>query len=389
MNAILAGALDGAKKSETWYHRKTRFARLHDQDQLQTAITVSALLSLTPQRILIVLLGAIGDVTRALPLLTGLRRAYPHASITWAIEPVAAPLLDYHPALNEILLYPRTQGPRAFLPFLHEIRRRHFDLVLDLQRHFKSGLISFWSGAAVRLGFHRSNTKEGNWLFNSHTIEAVPDFSLKLNQYLKFAEALGLPDDGVSFDLRLRAEEEQRVEILLSGTPRPFAVFFLGSRWPSRFWFPEATAEVARTLHQEYGMGIVLVGGPSETIFAQQVSKATAGVVTNLSGQTTLRDLIGIFSRARLAMGPDSGPMHIAAATGVPVISLWGATSPVRSAPWGSEAFVLRGEAACSPCYTRHCPIGRLCMQRITPGQVIAMVRKIFERPEEVSGIGG
>jgi len=336
------------------------------------------LIPLTPQRILIVLLGAIGDVTRALPLLTRLRRVYREAHIAWAVEPTAAPLLDAHPALNEVLLYRRTRGPVAFLPFLCDIRRRRFDLVLDLQRHAKSGLVSWWSGAPLRLGFHRKNTKEGNWLFNTHTIAPVPDFSLKLRQYLAFADALNLPDDGVHFDLRLREEEEQRVETLLASTGRPFAAFFLGSRWPSRFWFPQATATVARTLQQEYGMAIVLLGGQNEAAFAREVNEAVGGKVTNLSGQTSLRDLIGIFTRAHLAFGPDSGPMHIAAATGTPVISLWGATSPVRSAPWGSEELVLSGLAACSPCYTRRCPIGRVCMQRITPEQVLAAARKVL-----------
>jgi lipopolysaccharide heptosyltransferase II len=290
-------------------------------------------------------------------------------------------LLDYHPALNNVLLYQRGRGAQEFLPFLRRVRQQRFDLVLDLQRHLKSGFISFWSGALIRLGFHHRNTKEGNWLFNTHTIDAIPDFSLKLGQYLKFADALGLPGDGVSFDLRLRPEEEQHIETLLAETQRPFAVFFLGSRWPSRFWFPQATAEVAQALQQEYGMAVVLVGGQSEVAFAQEVWVAARGELTNLSGKTTLRDLVGIFSRARLAMGPDSGPMHIAAATGIPVISLWGATSPVRSVPWGSETFVLQGPAACSPCYTRHCPIGRACMQRITPGHVMQKVRAILQPP--------
>jgi lipopolysaccharide heptosyltransferase II len=327
-----------------------------------------------------VLLGAIGDVTRALPLLTRLRHAYPEAHIAWAVEPAAAPLLDYHPALNEVLVYHRTQGLVTFFPFLRDIRRRHFDLVLDLQRHAKSGLVSRWSGAAIRLGFHRRNSKEGNWLFNTHTIAPLPDFSLKLTQYLKFADALGLPDDGVHFDLRLRAEEERQVEAQLADVSRPFAAFFLGSRWPSRFWIPQATAAVARTLLQEYGMGVVLLGGQSEVTFAQEVSDAVRGGITNLTGQTSLRDLIGIFARACLALGPDSGPMHIAAATGTPVISLWGATSPIRSAPWGSAELVLQGPAACSPCYVRQCPIGRVCMQRITPEHVLAVVRRVLAK---------
>ena len=200
----------------------------------------------SPQRILIVLLGAIGDVTRALPLLMRVRRAYPDSHIAWAVEPAAAPLLDYHPALNDVLIYHRARGLRAFVPFLRAVRGQGFDLVLDLQRHAKSGLVSWWSAAPVRLGFHPTNTKEGNWLFNTHTIEPVADFSLKLGQYLKFAERLGLEEPpAVEFGLRLRPEEERRVERLLGDTPQPFAAFFLGSRWPSRFWFPESTAQVA------------------------------------------------------------------------------------------------------------------------------------------------
>jgi lipopolysaccharide heptosyltransferase II len=332
-----------------------------------------------PQRILIVLLGAIGDVTRALPLLTRVRRAYPDAYIAWAVEPAAAPLLESHPALNEVLLYPRTKGIFTFFPFLREIRKREFDFVLDLQRHVKSGIVSWWSRAPVRLGFHRTNTKEGNWLFNTHTIAPIPDFSLKLGQYLQFAQTLQLPDDAVRFDLRLRPEEEQQVEAQLADTRHPFAVFFLGSRWPSRFWFAQATAAVAQTLIHNYGMGIVLVGAKSEVSFAQDVMAAMEARVTNLTGETSLRDLIGIFSRAQLALGPDCGPMHIAAATGIPVISLWGATSPLRSAPWGSEELALQGAAACSPCYVRRCPIERRCMQRITPEQVLATVHTVLK----------
>ncbi|HXG19167.1 MAG TPA: lipopolysaccharide heptosyltransferase II [Methylomirabilota bacterium] len=335
-----------------------------------------------PQRILIVLLGAIGDVTRALPLLTRLRSAYPAAYIAWAVEPAAASLVESHPALNEVIVYRRAQGIFAFLPFLHTIRRKKFDLVLDLQRHAKSGLISWWSRAPVRLGFHRTNTKEGNWLFNTHTIDPVPDFSLKLDQYLKFAEALQLPEKEIRFDLQLRRDEDLRIDTLLLHTPRPFAAFFLGSRWPSRFWFPEATAAVARSLIHHYGMGVVLLGGQDEAPFAQEIADAVGADVTDLTGKTSLRDLVGIFAQARFALGPDSGPMHIAAATGIPVISLWGATSPLRSAPWGSAEFVIQGTAACSPCYVRRCPIDRRCMQQITPEQVLTVIRMILQREE-------
>ena len=98
----------------------------------------------------------------------------------------------------------------------------------------------------------------------------------------------------------------------------------------------------------------------------------------NLAGRTILRDLIGIFQRARAAFGPDSGPMHIAAAVGTPVVSLWGATSAARSAPWGSEAAVIAGAASCSPCYLRRCPIGRVCMQNIGVDTVLETLHTVL-----------
>jgi lipopolysaccharide heptosyltransferase II len=258
------------------------------------------------------------------------------------------------------------------------VRQRRFDLVLDLQRHLKSGLVSLCSGAPVRLGFHRKNAKEGNWLFSTHHIPPVEEFTLKLAQYLKFADTLGVTDGEVRFGLQLSAEEEKQVDQLLANTPYPFAAFFLGSRWESRFWFVDYTAEVARRLVEEFALGVVLLGGRGEQEFAEEVERQAGVPVTNLAGQTGLRELIGVFQRARVAVGPDSGPMHIAAAVGVPVVSLWGATSPARSAPWGSEQLVIVGQAACSPCYVRRCPIGRLCMRRITPEMVLAKISQVI-----------
>src|SRR6266478_4832950 len=145
------------------------------------------------ERILIVLLGAIGDVTRALPLAMRVRAAYPQARIAWAVEPAAAPLLEEHPALDERLVFARAGGAATFLRFLRRVRAGGFDLVLDLQRHLKSGLVSAASRAPVRIGFHRRNAKELNWLFNTHTIEPVDERGWKLEQYARFGDLLELP----------------------------------------------------------------------------------------------------------------------------------------------------------------------------------------------------
>lgn len=336
---------------------------------------------LAPERILIVLLGAIGDVVRAMPLVMRVRRGFPRARVTWAVEPPAAPLLDRHPAIDEQLVFRRDLGARGFLTFLGEVRRRRFDLTLDLQRHLKSGVVSRTSGAPRRIGFHRSNTKEGNWLFNTQTIPPQRHWSSKLVQYSAFAERLGLPPSPVEFGLSLRRDEEERVERLLVTVPRPFAAAFIGSSWESRWWLADRTAAVLSELRSRFGVCAVLVGAPGrEREFAAEIERAVPQGVVNLAGETTLRDLVGIFARARVAFGPDCGPMHIAAAVGTPVVSLWGATSPARSAPWGSEDLALVGHVACQPCYLRRCPIERVCMREIGVEAVVSALEKALGR---------
>ena len=315
-------------------------------------------------RILIVLLGAIGDVVRGLPLLMRLRRAYPDAHITWAVEPLSEPIVRGHPALDEVVVFERRGGARAFTAFLRRIRAVRPDLVLDLQRHLKSGITSRASGAPLRLGFARANSREGNWLFNNAHVPPRPHHSSKLLHFLTFADWLELPETPVEFGLRPSPAEEARAQELLAGIDRPFLAAFVGSSCESRLWFPDRTARVIEAV-AEQGMEAVLLGGPGDVAFAAQVEAASAVPLRNLAGETSLRDLFGIFARAAVAFGPDSGPMHIAAAVGTPVVSMWGATSAARSMPWGSEAGVLQGEAACMPCFRKTCPIGRVCMQAI------------------------
>ena len=328
------------------------------------------------ERVLIVLLGAIGDVARALPLLARLRAGYPRARIAWALEPAAAPLLEHHPALDDRLVFARAGGVRAFARFLGAVRDFRADLTLDLQRHAKSGCVSFASRAPVRIGFHRRNAKELNWLWNTHTIDPVDPRGWKVEQYLRFADLLELPPAAPT-GVALTATEETQIETLLGEHPRPFAAFFLASTWESRLWFAAGYARLAESLAQR-GLDAVLVGAADASAIAAETRTLARVPLLDLTARTTLRETYGILARARLAVGPDCGPMHLAAAAGTPVVSLWGATTPARSAPRGSEDLVLVGRVACTPCYRRTCPIGRRCMQAITPERVTAVVDRVL-----------
>lgn len=337
--------------------------------------------SAPPRRVLIILLGAIGDVVRALPLLGRMRRAWPQAHIAWAVEPKSQPIIQDHPWLNQLIVYDRRQAPWSFVPFLRQVRAGRFDLVVDLQRHLKSGIVGMVSGARDRIGFAAANTKEFNHRFTTRQISPQPNMRLKLTQYQAFADTLGVPPAPIEFGLSLPAEEDAKARAALAQARRPLMGVILGSSWPSRIYFPESVAAVVRELAQPADgsepLFPVLIGGPEEAAMGDAVMRNLDGLeALNLAGRTRLRDLIGIFSECAVAFGPDSGPMHIAAAMGCPVVSLWGATAPQRSAPWGYADLALHGDIPCHPCYLRDCPIGRECMRRIAPAAVIAMVRR-------------
>ncbi len=333
-----------------------------------------------PKKILIVLHGSIGDVTRALPLATLLRAGFPQANLAWAVEPSSLPLVQNYPAVDEVILFDRRRWWADVWPFLKQIRSKRFDLVIDLQRIFKSGVISRWSGAPRRVGFNRRDGKEFNWLFNNHFIPAFGEDISKLDHYLKFAEYLGVATRPVAWSFNLSGAEETAVDRHLAGVKRSFAVLLVGSRWESKQWFPAQVAGCGKVIDERYGLDVVLLGAKGEERLAEQAMSHPGFSATNLVGLTSLREALGIVTRARVVVGPDTGLMHIAAAVGTPVVSLWGATSPRRTGPYGFEDLIIQGRAACVPCYRRHCPIGRVCMQSISVEEIAGKITQALSR---------
>lgn len=346
-------------------------------------------MTLDPKKILVVLHGSVGDVTRAIPLVNLVRRGFPEALIAWAVEAAAFPLVEHHPALNEAILFDRSRWWKSLGPFLRQIRSQRFDLVLDLQRHLKSGLISWWSGAPARVGFHRRDAKELNWLFNNRHIPATEAGTSKLADYLKFAELLGIEPYPIEWKFPRLAEEAERVESLVGAAGESFAAFYVGARWESKRWFAGETAKAAAEIHRRYGLEIVLLGGKGDIPFAREVERQAAIRLFDRTGRTTLSEAIEILRRAKVAVGPDSGLMHLSAAVGTPVVSLWGATDPARTGPFGYERLAVRGRAACAPCYLRRCPIGRVCMRFIASESVVEKVGEALSRKGGDRGASG
>jgi heptosyltransferase-1 len=327
-------------------------------------------------RILIVLPGALGDVVRALPLLGRIRRSRPAAHVGWVVEPPSAPVLAGHRWLDEVLVFERRAGWATFPGFVRRLHAGGWDVALDLGRGIKSALLARASGAPARLGFAREDTREGGWLLATRRLPRQGVERSKLEQFLAFGDLLDLPHGPVGFGIEPTAVEAEQADALLAGLRRPVVAACVGSSCPARRWFPDRTAAVVNALDESPGGSAVLLGTAADAAFGAAVARATRRPVRDLIGRTSLRQLIAVLARCGLAFGPDSGALHLAAAMGTPVVSLWGATSADRSAPFGWEQLVVQGDAPCAPCFLRDCPIGRVCMQAIAPATVLEKARQ-------------
>lgn len=314
--------------------------------------------------LLIILTGSLGDVTRGLSLIKPLKTYWPQRKLVWLVEAKWAGLLQLNPYLDELVMFKRGANPADLANLKAALRRFHFHTSLDLQRILKSGFLTALAGARLKLGFNRKNAKEFNWLFNNQHIPYYPDSLPKLEHYLKFLDYLKVPypkKPDFGLDCELMA---QMLPPEIKALNAPYAVLAAGSSWPSKDWHVSGYKELTQYLHTTYGLHSVIGGDKSQTAIAAEITASQPPYITDLTGRTNLPQLAAVLSQASVAVGPDSGAGHIAAAVQTPYISLFGPTAPQRTAPYGYENLVVQLERPCRPCYKKNCP-NNLCMSQI------------------------
>lgn len=329
--------------------------------------------------LLIILTGSLGDVTRGLCLVKPLKTFWPDRHIIWLVEAKWAGLLQLNPYIDDLIIFQRNAKPAVLSKLKTELKNRRFHTSLDLQRIFKSGFLTWLAGARLKLGFNRKNAKEFNWLFNNRHIPYFPDTLPKLEHYLKFLDYLkvpypAVPDFGLNRELMAKMLPAPLMEM-----HAPYAVLAAGSSWPSKDWHVAGYQTLAQYLHDAYGLHSVITGDKSQTGIAKEIITGHPSYITDLTGQTNLPQLAAILSRAQVAVGPDSGAGHIAAAAGTPYISLFGPTSPVRTAPYGFEHLVVQLNMNCGPCYKKNCPDNQ-CMRQIGLAEIKPKLEKVLTR---------
>jgi len=335
-------------------------------------------------KILLIKLSAIGDVVQTLPALEAIKRNYPDSDITWVVEDAAAGILEGHPLVSRLLVSrrktwtrmlrrPRTffQGIRGIFGFFRELRDTRYDIAIDLQGLFKSGILVGLALADRKIGFDHG--REFSSLFLNERLPAYDPEKHALERYLDVARYLGAKDPPPTCALPIGGELElmrQRVAgIRKEG--RLLVAINPVARWKTKLWPERNFAELADRLISERNVAVIFTGSPDDRAVISRILSMMRKDALNWAGETTLKELAALAALSDLFITTDTGPMHLAAAAGARVLALFGPTAPWRTGPYGRSHRVVRKGTECSPCFKKECAFRVRCMEAITVEDVM------------------
>jgi lipopolysaccharide heptosyltransferase I len=337
------------------------------------------------RRVALVKPSALGDIVHSLPVLTALRRRFPAAHLTWVVNRGYEPLLRGHRDLDDTLPFDRAvrragwgRSLTYYGRFLAELRRRRYDLLIDLQGLLRSGLMAAASGAARRVGF--SSAREGAaWFYTDVVPVTKAEYGRihAVDRYWRVAEALGVGDLPKEFHVPIPDDARLWARAALRDCPRPWLVLGVGSRWQTKRWPPGHFAALARRAQERFGGTALFVGGGDETSLAEAVRCRLAGPTCDLTGRTTLPQLAAVLEQADVVLANDTGPLHLAAALGRPVVAPYTCTSVRLTGPYGALGGAVETTVWCQGSRLKRC--GRLdCMAELTPDRLWPPLREVL-----------
>jgi len=339
--------------------------------------------------ILIIKLSAIGDVVHSLPLLEVLRQRFPLARIDWLVEEDASGIVEGHPSINGLLVFPRKSWLQRFKKkgesisvgreaarFIRGLRSKRYDIVIDLQGLLKSGVLTFLAMGKRKIALN--NGREGSWLF-VHERVAVPSREMHaLERYLYIARSLGVEDPRWDGSIPVFENDKAYVDALLGkqDLDRILVAVNPMAKWETKLWEPSRFALLADRINEKLGAAVIFTGSGADRDAIGAIQSEMKTEALNLTGRTTLKQLACLYQRCAVVISTDTGPMHIAAAMKSPiVVGLFGPTSPLRTGPYGAGQRVVRAGVACSPCFKKRCNDMR-CMRQITVDMVYEAVKE-------------
>ncbi len=309
-----------------------------------------------------------GDIIHANPALVALRENYFESEIHWLVFDSFSGMLNLFPNINKPVIWPRKKGFFEFLRLVISIRKERYDLVVDLQGLMRTALISFLSGAKKRVAV--PGVKEFGWLFEK---EVFPE-NKNLNAVYRNLEPvryLSGKEIVPRFNIHVSRDSENRAEQILeqngvSGNDRPVAIV-PQARGKSKQWPLEYFDNLIKTIREKNSAAKIIVLGTQKGLLSGAV---------DLSGKTDFETLAGIIKRCRVVVGPDTGPLHLAAAMGVPTVFLFGGSDVNETSPISNNAEIIKKEYSCSPCRSKPTCKDIPCMKDIKPDEVYGKIEK-------------
>jgi len=334
-------------------------------------------------RILLIKPSSLGDIVHALPVVAALKARWPAAHLTWLVKRQWADLIHRFDGVDHV--WPVDPTLRGWLGQVGALRRERFDLVIDLQGLFRSGALAWLSGGPVRIGF--ANGREGSPWFYTHRV-AVPSVEMHaVDRYLLVAAALGASPHGTpEFQFKDLGGEMAAIKDLCQSKglslEKPWVAMNVSARWPTKRWPLASFAAALDHMRLKHIGPVVVIGSADEQREVDQLRSMTTNSFVDLTGAVPLGILPAFLSRASVLITNDSGPMHVAAAVGTPVVALFGPTSESRTGPYGQGHTVLTQAIACRPCLSRTChnPDSLACLTLIDPERVVSAVQAILYR---------
>lgn len=347
------------------------------------------------KKFLVLRLSAVGDVIRTLPAVKALKEYYPSSSITWVSEEPSMSILEGQPEINEVILFPRRRWTeyiksiKGLIRILFEIyhfiltlRKKKFDIVLDFHGILKSGLISFISGAPVRIGFNRRSVKELNFVFSNLKVKADGKGISRIKRNFLLLEPLGLKINHYHPNLYIPPKEKEYIESFFNSLnieiKRPLISIHPGSSSKTKYkrWSKENYSKLSDRLVRELNATIIFTWGENELGWVEEIRKEMEEPSILAPKTDTLIKLAEIFRRSDLYIGGDTGPMHIASMVGTPVVVIYGPTDPIINEPIGYHKKV-RKEVGCNPCRNRSCK-DLICLKNIKVEDVFNAAKEVL-----------
>ncbi|MDY0132242.1 MAG: glycosyltransferase family 9 protein [Desulforegulaceae bacterium] len=315
-------------------------------------------------KILIIKLGALGDVINTFPLAVHLKNTL-NAEITWITEPLSYPLVKNHRAVSKAVLFDKKNKWESFKNLSKFLKSEDFDIVLDLQRILKSAVFTFKSPGKRKITFDKKRCKELTWILNYEKIPpSNPETTHMLDQYLEFSSYLGIEKpEIITWDLP-KFESSIKIE-------NKYLVLNTGATKSCNKWFESDFAKLIDLIYENTSFLPVLTGGPEDLEFSVNILERSLKKPLNLTGKTNLYELTEVLRNANFLISSDTGPMHLGVALGVKTLGLFGPSNPVRTGPYFGK-IIRKKDSSCLNCGQKTCK-SRDCM-KIDPERVFKAV---------------